>query len=451
MARRSASIGLLVALFALPLYPKIALVGVSGTYIPLRLDDLIVACAAAVWIVALAVSRRLPAAPRELTAAVTLWLGVTLIALVVGAFVLDSVGIVEGAAFWAKPIEYVLLGLMAYDLVRNGWLPIRFILATVLASAAIVTGYGVAEHFGLVPHLPGQIPPPGGTTSTLGDLHELASYLGLIIVLAVCLFHDAASRPARLALVVLVGAAILVQFSTGARSEYIALVVVLFGLVLWRPARAPAALAVTAMALLFASPLVGNLLPAPAPIVQPGPVPSPATAAAPPANNVAAPPGNNVTDRFMNASLVDSLTDRFAHKWPALIQETMRSPIIGLGPSAATEAADGYYLRVFVESGIVGVIAFVGLVLTIVGSSVRAARRAKGLAQSLAVAAIAATVFVALVSVLIDTWVASRVMELFWPLLGTSLGAVALALQEEPSAASSTIVGRQAVSGASSA
>jgi len=436
MARLSASIGLLVALFVLPLYPKIALVSVSGTYIPLRLDDLIIAGAAVVWIVALAVSRRLPAAPRELTAAVTLWLGVTLIALLVGAFVLDSIGVVQGAAFWAKPIEYVLLGLMTYDLVRNGWLPVRYVIATVLASAAIVIGYGVAEHYGLVPHLPGEVVPPGGTTSTLGDFHELASYLGLIVVLVVCIFHDAASRPVRLALVILGSGAIFVLFTTGTRSEYIALFVVLLGLAVWRPTRAAAALAAAVMPLLFLSPIVTYLLLTPfahsGPSSGPAPVPPPGD------------PFYNTTVRFADQSLVYSLGERFLHKWPAMVQQTMRSPIIGLGPSAATEAADGYYLRAFVESGILGVLVFVGLVFTIARSSLRAARRATGLAKSLAVASLAATVFVALVGVLIDTWVASRVMELFWPLIGLSLAAVAL--QTEPSRASSAIVSRPAVS-----
>ena len=443
MSRLSASIGLLIALFVLPLYPKIALVGISGTYIPLRLDDLIIAFAGAVWIVALIVNRRLPSAPRELTAAVTLWLGVTLIALLSGAFVLDSIGLVQGAAFWAKPIEYLLLGLMAYDLVRNGWLPVRFIIATILASAAIVTGYGVAEHYGLVPHLPGEVPPPGGTTSTLGDFHELASYLGLIVILAVCVFHGAASRPARLALVILGGAAIFVLFTTGTRSEYIALFVVLLGLLVWRPARAPAALAALAMPLLFISPIVGYLVAVPAaPVVKPGPVSSPGLVA-PPAV-VPSGPFYNVAIRFADESLGYSLGERFLHKWPQMVQQTMRSPIIGLGPSAATEAADGYYVRVFVESGILGVVVFIGLVLTILRSSIRAARRAAGLARSLAAASIAATVFVALVSVLIDTWVASRVMELFWPLVGVSLAAVAV--QTARSEEQSTIVVSSALS-----
>ena len=53
LAQRIASIGLLAALFVLPLYPKIGLVSVSGTYIPVRFDDLIIAFAAAVWLAAL--------------------------------------------------------------------------------------------------------------------------------------------------------------------------------------------------------------------------------------------------------------------------------------------------------------------------------------------------------------------------------------------------------------
>ena len=121
-----------------------------------------------------------------------------------------------------------------------------------------------------------------------------------------------------------------------------------------------------------------------------------------------------------------SFNERFNIKWRAYIEKTMRSPIVGLGPSAATEAADGYYMRAFVESGIVGLLTFIALIGAVLVSAWRAARHGIGLGRALAGGMVASTVFVALVSILIDTWVASRVMELYWPLLGTTLGAWAL-------------------------
>ena len=320
---------------------------------------------------------------------------------------------------------------MAYDLVRNDWLPLRYLVGTILASATIVIGYGIAEHFGLVPHLPGVNPPPGGTTSTLGDYHELASYLGLIVILALCLFAHAPTRLARLALVVFIGSALFVLFWTGTRSEYISLFLVLLGLAVWRPTRRPAIAAAVFMVVVFISPIVGFLL-----------FPPPGLQQAIASGQVNLNDwGRSTTQRFDFAGdpLAYSLGERFYLKWPRFIEAAMRNPIIGLGPSAAGEAVDGYYLRALVESGIVGLLAFITVLATVFSSAFRGARRARGVARSLAVVALSVTAFVALVGVLIDTWVASRVMDLYWPLIGAALAAVAV--QNETSVTSSAVVG----------
>jgi peptidoglycan/LPS O-acetylase OafA/YrhL len=102
----------------------------------------------------------------------------------------------------------------------------------------------------------------------------------------------------------------------------------------------------------------------------------------------------------------------------------MRDPIFGAGPSAATEAADGYYVRSFTEVGLVGTAAFVAFIGSIMFGFWRVFRRTQQLARSMALGMIAATVFVALVGILIDTWVASRVMQLYWPLAGALLASV---------------------------
>jgi hypothetical protein len=418
MPLRPAPIALLIALFVLPLYPKLGLIDVAGTYIPVRIDDLVIAAAGAIWIVALLRERRQPERPRQLSLAVALWLGVTLLAFLVGAFLLQSIGLLTGAAYWAKPIEYVLLGLMAYDLVATGQLPLRHLLTTVLGAAALVIGYGVLEHFGLVPHLPGVNPPPGGTISTMGDYHELASYLGLILILVLCLWPRADTRGQRIGLLVLGGAGLAVLFWTGTRSEYLALFAVFFGFLFWRPTRRLAVVAMVTMVVLFVSPVVGYFL-FPPPGLQEA-----VTSGDVDLNDLGA--FYNTTIRFAGAPMAYSLGERFLYKWPALIAGALQSPIVGLGPSAAGEAADGYYLRVFVESGLVGLVAFVTLIGTMFATAIRAARRSDGLPRNLAVAALAATAFVTIVGVLIDTWVASRVMELFWPLLGASLAAAAV-------------------------
>ena len=112
---------------------------------------------------------------------------------------------------------------------------------------------------------------------------------------------------------------------------------------------------------------------------------------------------------------------RFQVKWPVLLQIAWAHPFFGGGPSAATEAADGYYVRSLVEIGVIGTIAFLVLLGAVVIRLRAGFARRGGLPRWLALAALVGTLFVAAVGVLIDTWVASRPMQLYWPLVGAAL------------------------------
>ena len=103
----------------------------------------------------------------------------------------------------------------------------------------------------------------------------------------------------------------------------------------------------------------------------------------------------------------------------------MRDPLLGAGPSAATEAADGYYIRSFTEVGIVGTLAFGALILSVLIALRRVARSPAGDARAAAFGLVAGTFFVAAVGILIDTWVASRPMQLYWPAVGATIAALA--------------------------
>jgi O-antigen ligase len=253
---------------------------------------------------------------------------------------------------------------------------------------------------------------PGTATSTFGDFHELAGYLGIIILVAVALNGRAQGPRTRWAFLIAIAASVTALYFTAVRSEYLALAVALVMVATWRPARFPALIGVTALALLFVSPLITYAVSS----VLTGQPPNAGT------------PTTNVTTRYTDSTFWYSWNERFNVKWPGFWAKAMSSPIVGLGPSAATEAADGYYMRSFVEAGIVGLASFLALLGAITLSLWRAARAAVGTARSLAVAMLMATLFLAAVGVLIDTWVASRVMELYWPLLGTSLALASLAL-----------------------
>jgi putative inorganic carbon (HCO3(-)) transporter len=412
MVERLPVLTLLAALVVLPLYPKIGLVDVPNTYIPVRIDDIVIAVVAGVWLASLAIERRRPDLPRWIAIGVGAWIGAALVGLLVGVFVFKTVAPLTALGFWAKPIEYVLLGAVAFDLVRTGRVSLSQVVKVVLATAAIVIGYGLLERVGVVPHLPGIVPPPGVVTSTFGDLHELAGYVGIVALLLAALAHRAPSRGWRWLAIAGVVACGAITYFTAVRTEYLALGMCMVALATWRPARAPAIAGLIAMAALFSSPVI---------VTQVDALWTQAFGS----SVLPAEPDVNVTTRYTDATFSYSWNERFNVKWPAFFASAMRDPIFGVGPSAATEAADGYYMRIFVEAGIVGLLAFLGLLAAIALALWRSVRgaAATALTRPVAIAMLLSTIFVAAVSVLIDTWIASRVMELYWPLLGATLAA----------------------------
>jgi hypothetical protein len=420
-------IALLAALVIFPLYPKVGLIAIQGTYIPVRLDDFVTAAVLGCWAITLIRARRWPRVP-PIAPAVLVWLAIGLVSVGIGAGILGTIGWGTGALFWAKPIEYLALGWVAYDLVDSP-ARLRLFLVAVFTAAAIVVVYALLERFGWAPRAPNygnDVTLRRVLGSTMGDSHQLATYLGSVILLGIVLWHRLEPRFRVVGIVALALSAYVLVHAAG-RSEYISLAACTALLAIWRPARTPALAAIAILAVLFVLPpavdasltdVLGRRV---EPVIaSPAPGGGPGQTAAPGASP---PPAINVAERFEGLEADRSLQIRM-ERWPVFIALAMRDPLFGAGPSAATEAADGYYVRSFTEVGIVGTLAFAAVIASVVFALRRVARGMSDVSQAASIGLIAATLFIALVGVLIDTWVASRVMQLYWPAVGAVLATI---------------------------
>ena len=414
-ARDVAFGGLLLALVLLPLYPKISLVSVGGTYIPVRFDDVIFVGAMAVWAAQLWREWRRPHVPPFLRAA-RWWLVLGLVSVVIGVGVLNTVGLSTSLLYWAKPIEYLLLGWLAYDLVRDP-ARVRLVLAVIYGTALLVIGYGLLERWGWVGTPATYVVHGNGfgvVTSTFGDRHQLSMYLGMLLLLGVVLVRQV-SRPWRIAAVVAAVLAVYVMSQTATRSEYVALGVL--SLVLLVPARTRVAAIGLVAILVVIYFLPGSVERGLDTVLANRNPPSPFADPAFRRGN------RGVAGRGADLNGDVSLSMRLEQKWPALIRSGMRDPIFGIGPSGATEAADGHFVRSFVEVGIVGTAAFVWLILGIGQRLRRVYLGTHGPPRDMAFAVLFLLAYIGLVGVFIDSWVASRPMQLLWPLIGIGLAA----------------------------
>jgi hypothetical protein len=421
-------LAILAALVILPLYPKVGLIAVSGTYIPIRLDDFVTLAVIGAWVATLVRERRMPRVP-PIWPPVVLWLGLGLVALAIGAAALNTVSWGTGALFWAKPIEYLALGWAAYDLIdRPGRL--RLVLSAVFVAASIVVAYAIFERFGWLPHAPNyatDVTSRRVLGSTMGDSHQMATYLGIVVLVGIAAWH-LAPRLARNAAFLGFGLTAYVLVHAAGRSEFLSLAVCTGMLAIWRPTRLPAVVMLAILAVAFVLPTgieegldqaLGRHAPPPAAVASPDLTPG--GSASPSAS---APPPISVSERFDKLEADRSLQIRM-ERWPVFFAIWLRDPIFGGGPSAATEAADGYYVRSLTEVGIAGTIAFAVMLLAVLLALRRTFQRGTGIVRAAAIGLVAGTFFISLVGVLIDSWVASRVMQLYWPLVGATLGAVA--------------------------
>src|SRR6266480_2436865 len=213
-------LALLTGLVLFPLYPKIGLASVTGTYIPLRLDDIITGLIAGAWLFQLRREQRWPHIPAVASVAVA-WLVAGLLAVIVGAFLFRLSSPPTALLYWAKPAEYLLLGWIAFDRVRSE-AQFRRLLTVVLATAAVVVVYGLLQRLGWAPSPPTYVPGAtlGVVTSTFGDPHQLATYLGIVAALAIAAVPVRGRRALIAAVLLLVGSGyVIVQ--TGGRSEFV--------------------------------------------------------------------------------------------------------------------------------------------------------------------------------------------------------------------------------------
>ena len=99
------------------------------------------------------------------------------------------------------------------------------------------------------------------------------------------------------------------------------------------------------------------------------------------------------------------------NKWMALIDGTIKHPIFGLGLSVSKEACDGNYIRILAETGIVGILAWIGIVANILKNT----KKKQG---GINVLANYGMLVLLMTAVFIDIFEASKIMMLYWFILG---------------------------------
>lgn len=122
-----------------------------------------------------------------------------------------------------------------------------------------------------------------------------------------------------------------------------------------------------------------------------------------------------------------SFTTRFQAEWPNAWRAFLRNPLLGSGYSSITLATDNDYFRALGETGVLGLVSFIGIFLILwITLSVLSPPRKSSLIGGIAYGIAGGVIGLGLNAILIDVFEASKVAENLWIVLGIGTGGLLL-------------------------
>jgi O-antigen ligase len=117
-----------------------------------------------------------------------------------------------------------------------------------------------------------------------------------------------------------------------------------------------------------------------------------------------------------------STSIRFDVEWPRAVRSFYKNPLLGTGYSSLGLATDNDYLRALGETGLLGLVSFLSLLVALGRSLIKVFKKAVSQTDKiLTTSALGVFVSMILVALFIDTFEASKIAILFWSISGLAL------------------------------
>ncbi len=463
---------LLILTIFIPIYPKFPLLDVSGTFVAIRLEDILIAI---VLITVLIINiKKLPWLVKQpITQAFMLFWGVGLISLLSAIFITHSVQTNVGVLHYLRRIEYMSLFFIGWMAIRNVKQVKTILLAMMVATVFIVI-YGFGQVYAQFPVISTTnkefskglilaLTPGARPNSTFAGHYDLAAYLSVALIFLGTLFfvygfkqlrtsHKKVIAPLTISLVALISFGMLGL--TAARASFAS---TFLGLALsfWLLKKKWLILGLVIMSVvaivaipqlrhrLWATVTV-NLLEGGGPKYQADP--NAVNGFTPMAHNATesgrkriteTPPEATMTIEASKTGVASDIAEgeptdytdltvsrsyniRTDVEWPRAIRAFSKNPILGTGYSSITDATDNDFLRSLGEVGLMGTVALTLIFFLLIFSFIKALKRVSTFERLFLIGAICATINLLITAIFIDVLEASKIACLLWIMLGVS-------------------------------
>lgn len=465
--------GIIALSVFIPLYPKFPLAEVEGTYVAIRLEDVLLLLLVALWGI-LNVTRIKKIISSSMTQSLLLFWFVGLVSVVSGIILTGTVTPNLGFLHLIRRVEYMLPFIVAATTIQNIKQAKMFVYI-MFATAAIVSLYGFGQIYLEFPVISttnrefskGQIltlTPGARPNSTFAGHYDLAAYLSIVLVFAAVIFFYYKSIKVK-GLLILTS---LISFAllgfTAARVSFIATILGIgFSFLLMKRKLLIILLIVASVVTVAAVPqlrhrlvatITVNLLEGGGPKYEP-PVDEvnqftpkvnggiPATGSANPTASLSAglqeasPSTQSAWEKPFPADIAPgeptnitelgvyrSFNIRYDVEWPRAIRAFEKNPLLGTGYSSITIATDNDYLRALGETGILGVLSFALVFFILIKKLIKSIFKLDGFEKSFTIAALCTILVTLTTAVFIDILEASKIAIFFWIILGIAWGIV---------------------------
>lgn len=421
--------GVMTILLAVPLYPKFPIFNLPGTYVAIRAEDFLIVALTFCWLIYFAKSNKKQFFNDKINIAIFLFIWVGLLSVISAIFLTQTVTPALGILHWVRRIEYILPLFIAIAAIKNG-LSLKLILICIFISTVLTFIYGFGQMHFSWPVISTQNEeyakgialrwiPGSRLHSTFSGHYDLAAFLLIIFPIAVAFYFTLQTLVKKVVFVLIVfSPSLWLLLQTEARVTFVAylLSVSVTIILIGKKNYILPFMLISILGMLMFSDLgqryinTFNVYKHKVLILDKLSFDNSITVFAQESS-----PKPVIEDR--------STSIRLNIEWPRAIRAFFKNPLLGTGYSSISLATDNDYLRLLGETGLVGTLAFLTVILELSNKLKAYYQKFKtiNLRKVFIAGFIGSLIGILMNAAFIDVFEASKVAIIFWTLAGVAI------------------------------
>jgi hypothetical protein len=419
---------LAAVLIFIPLYPKFPLLTVPFTYVQIRAEDFLITAIWGIFLLRLLIIRKIKFPPISFQIGVYFLVG--LISLFSAIFITKNIIPSVAVLHLFRRVEYLSIFFLVYWASKDQSNR-KYYLEIILISAVGVFLYGLAQIYLGAPVISTMdaeaskgmaltLRPGVPLSSTFAGHYDLAVYLIMILSFLTSLLCSIKDWLKRIPLLVFFSAILWLFMQAGSRIGLLGLFLsvtlicylykrYLFGFILLI---IMSAFVITTPAFIGRFQTIVKIFTSQVVVVRP----AMAIAVTPTTIPTASP-----TEALRSVQQDTSTSIRFDVEWPMSFRAFYKNPLLGTGYSSLGLATDNDYLRALGETGILGTLAFLSVLIALFIKLREVMCNQKGIDKILTISAMGIFVSFLVTAIFLDVFESSKIAILFWAFMGLAL------------------------------